>query len=139
MAYSIDFREAAIAYWEAGHSKEELYEAFKIYPSRVYDWIRLKERTGALKPSYPKRRKRKIDLEKLRQAVERKPDAYLIELAKQFDCTEQAVFYALKKIKITIKKRIYLFGAISRRRSLVCDDHDVIDRQFTCHQLCFCG
>ncbi len=105
MAYSVDYREAAIAYWRAGHSKEELYEAFKIYPSRVYEWMRLEERTGTLKPSYPKRRKRKIDLEELRRAVERKPDAYLAELAKQFNCTEQAVFYALKKVDITTKKK----------------------------------
>lgn len=105
MAYSVDFREAAIAYWRAGHSKEELYEAFKIYPARVYEWIRLERQTGTLKPSYAKRRKRKIDLEELRRAVERKPDAYLRELAKQFNCTEQAVFYALKKVNITTKKK----------------------------------
>jgi len=104
MAYSVDFRKAAIEYWQTGHSKEELYEAFKIYPSRVYEWMRHEARTGTLKPSYPKSRKRKIDLEKLRQAVERKPDAYLGEFAKQFDCTEQAIFYALKRLGITLKK-----------------------------------
>ena len=38
------------------------------------------------------------------QAVEEKPDAYLSELAKPYDCTEQAVFYALKKLDITVKK-----------------------------------
>ena len=104
MAYSVDFRRAAIEYWQKGHSKEELYEAFKIHPSRVYEWLRHEEKTGSLKPSYPKTRIRKIDLEKLRQAVERKPDAYLYELAKQFDCTEQAIFYALKRLEITVKK-----------------------------------
>ncbi len=104
MAYSVDIRKAAIEYWQAGHSKEEMYEAFRIYPSRVYEWLRHREKTGTLKPAYPERRRRKIDLEKLRQAVERKPDAYLYELAAQFDCTEQAVFYALKKIDMTLKK-----------------------------------
>ena len=104
MAYSADFREAAIEYWQSGCNKEELYKAFKIYPSRVYEWLRHKEKTGSLKACYPKRRKRKIDLEELRRAVERKPDAYLRELGKQFDCTEQAIFYALQKLDITIKK-----------------------------------
>jgi len=104
MAYSMDFRRAAIEYWQKGHSKAELYEAFGIHPSRVYEWLRHEGKTGSLKPNYPKRRTRKIDLEKLRQAVERKPDAYLSELAKQFDCTEQAIFYALKKLDITVKK-----------------------------------
>jgi len=104
MAYSVDFRRAAIEYWQSDHSKEELYEAFKIHPSRVYEWLRHEGKTGSLEPSYPERRTRKIDLEKLKQAVERKPDAYLAEFAKQFDCTEQAIFYALKKLDITVKK-----------------------------------
>jgi len=51
-----------------------------------------------------RQRNRKIDREKLRQAVAEKPDAYLRELAKQFDCTAQAVFYMLRKLGITLKK-----------------------------------
>jgi transposase len=39
-----------------------------------------------------------------KQAVKEKPDAYLCELAQQFDCTPQAVFYILLKMKITVKK-----------------------------------
>jgi len=105
MAYSIDFRDRAIEYWNAGHSKEELYEAFKIYPSRVNDWKKLLRETGSLKPQYRKTRKGKIDLEKLEQALERRPDATLSELAKQFDCTKQSIHVALKKLKITLKKR----------------------------------
>jgi transposase len=58
----------------------------------------------ALDAKYPKTRNRKIDLQKLKEAVERKPDAYLSELAKMFDCTGQAIFYALKRLKITVKK-----------------------------------
>jgi transposase len=104
MAYSMDFRRAAIDYWQSGHSKEDLYEAFKIHPSRVYTWLRHEAKTGSLAPSYPQTRKRKIDLKELEQAVERKPDAYLSELAKQFDCTEPAIFYALKRLGITVKK-----------------------------------
>ncbi|MDO4570263.1 MAG: IS630 transposase-related protein [Planctomycetia bacterium] len=45
----------------------------------------------------PQERRRKIDKEKLRQAVQEKPDAYLEELAKPSGCSVQAVFYALKK------------------------------------------
>jgi transposase len=104
MAYSIDYRKKAIEYWEKGCSKDELYDVFGIYPARIYEWKNHKEKTGSLKAQYPKTRKRKIDLEKLEQAVERKPDAYLSELAKEFDCTESAIFYALKRLKITVKK-----------------------------------
>jgi transposase len=50
-------------------------------------------------------RKRKIDNELLKQAVMKKPDAFLAEYAEQFNCTPAAVFYALEKLDITRKKR----------------------------------
>ena len=62
-------------------------------------------------------RKRKIDREKLRQAVAEKPDAYLRELAEQFACTEQAVFYMLRKLDITLKENPSR-AANGRRRSV---------------------
>lgn len=104
MAYSVDYRKKAIEYWEKGSTKDELYEVFGIYPARIYEWKKHEAKTGSLKAQYPKTRKRKIDLQKLEQAIERKPDAYLSELAKEFDCTESAIFYALKRLKTTVKK-----------------------------------
>ena len=103
--YSIDFRRRAVEYMDEGHSGKELYESFKIYPSNVNRWRKLLKETGGLKPQYRETRSRKIDLKELEQALERKPDATLAELAKLFDCTEAAVHYALKRLKITLKKR----------------------------------
>ena len=104
MAYSIDFRNKAIEYWEKGHTKEELYEAFGIYPSRIIAWRKLLRDTGSLEPQYRETRESKINLAKLSETVERKSDATLGELASLFDCTESAIFYALKRLKLTIKK-----------------------------------
>jgi len=104
MAYSEDFRKRALEYMDEGHTYAELYEAFKIYPTAIEDWRKLLAETGSLKPQYRKTRKRKIDTDKLSAAVKEKPDAYLHELAKPFDCTKQAVFYALKKLGQTYKK-----------------------------------
>ena len=104
MAYSIDFRKAAIKYLET-HSEEELYEAYRIHSSNVYRWKNLLEKNGSLEPQYPKTRKRKIDLEELKRALERKPDLTLPELAKIFNCRKQSVDAALKKGKITRKKK----------------------------------
>ena len=106
MAYSIDYRRRAIEYKDAGHTYKELYEAFKIYPTTLERWRKLLEKTGELNPQYKKTRKRKIDLKKLEQAIEEKPDLYLSELALMFDCTEQAIHYALKRLKITYKKNV---------------------------------
>ena len=91
---------------DKGHTKEELYEAFGIYPSRITEWRKLLKETGSLSTNYRKTRVRKIDLKRLEQAVERKPDATLLELARIFDCTPQAIFCALKRLKITLKKRV---------------------------------
>ena len=103
MAYSEDYRKRAIEYKDSGHTFGELREAFKIPPRTYYDW-KQKSADGYYDRKVKRQRKRKIDREKLRQAVAERPDAYLSELAKQFGCTAQAVFYMLRKLGITLKK-----------------------------------
>ena len=105
MAYSIDFRKRAIEYFDEGHTEKELYEAFKIRATNVRRWRKLLEDNGSLTPQYRETRRRKICPEKLKQAIERKPDATLPELAKQFHCSKQSIDVALKRLKITRKKR----------------------------------
>jgi transposase len=104
MAYSNDYKKRAVEYKDAGHTFEELREAFKIPPITCYDW-KDKFENGYFEKKFVRQRERKTDREKLKQAVKEKPDAYLYELAKQFDCTPQAVFYMLLKLEITLKKR----------------------------------
>ena len=104
MAYSIDFRRKAVEYRQKGHTFDELREAFGIPPETYYQW---KERidSGYYDTERPKQeRLRKIDKEKLRQAVLEKPDIFLHELARMFDCTPQSVHNMLKKLGITRKK-----------------------------------
>ncbi len=48
---------------------------------------------------------KKLDPEKLEQYVKDNPDAYLREIASIFKCSETAVSKALKRPKITRKKR----------------------------------
>jgi len=108
MAYSKDFREKAMEYMNKGHTKEELYEAFGIYPSAISRWKKLRKETGSLEPQYPETRSGKIDMKELEEAIEEKPDAYLHELAKKFGCTKQAIFYAQKRLDITYKKNIHI-------------------------------
>jgi transposase len=114
MAYSIDFRKRAIAYMDEGHTTAQLKEAFGIYASTLNAWRKLMEKTGSLKPRAIPGRPSKIDVENLKQAVEAKPDAYLRELAKLYNCSITAVFNALKRHKITYKKR--LLPTVKNRR-----------------------
>jgi transposase len=48
---------------------------------------------------------KKLDPIKLREYVSDHPDAYLQEIADVFGCVESAVRKALKRLKITRKKR----------------------------------
>jgi len=104
MAYSNDYRKRAVEYKDSGHTFKELAEACKIPPITYYDWQeKLSNEYYETKPT--RERSRKIDKEKLRQAVADTPDAYLHALAALFDCTPQAVFYMLIKRNSTLKKR----------------------------------
>jgi len=49
MAYSVDFREAALAAIDAGMSKWKVHKTFKISRTSLDDWLKLRETTGDLK------------------------------------------------------------------------------------------
>jgi hypothetical protein len=104
MAYSIDFIKRAVEYRQEGHAFAQLREAFGIPPATFYDWEK-KLGSGYYDIKTRRERKRKIDKDGLRREIAEKPDIFLRELAGKFGCTESAVFYALKKMNITRKKR----------------------------------
>lgn len=105
MAYSKDYRQAAIEFKQAGHTFAELKKVFKITARTYYQWVELWETTGSLQYRNASQRQGKIDPEKLKQAVEEKPDAYLRELAAEFGVSTTAIYKRLEKHKITYKKR----------------------------------
>jgi transposase len=107
MAYSIDFIKRAVAYKQEGHTLKQVQEAFGIPAQTYYDWKKKLE-NGHFDVKIKRERKRKIDKEELKQALEEKPDAFLWELAERFNCTPAAIFYALERLKITRKKTLRL-------------------------------
>jgi len=107
MAYSIDFIKRAVAYRQEGHTFAQLSEAFDIPSATYYDWEE-KLDNGYYERKIKRERKRKIDKDELKRDVAEKPDAFLRELAEKYGCTESAVFYALKELNITRKKRLLL-------------------------------
>jgi len=103
MGYSKDFKECAVRYKRDNHTYEEVKSIFKIAKSTLYDWE--KEYSAGF-PDKPKRTcEKKIKKEALKKALEERPDSELAELAEPFECSAQAVFYALKRMGITRKKR----------------------------------
>lgn len=106
MAYSSDFRQKAISYYERTKSVTETAAVFEISRNTLYEWIKLKKRTGKLNHQVKGPKPRKIDREKLIAYFEEHPDAYLTEAAVEFNCHPTAIHYALKAIGYTRKKRI---------------------------------
>jgi transposase len=106
MAYSIDFIKKAVEYKQKGHTFKQLRETFGIPSETYYTWRDRLASGYYEQPKTVKERQRKIDKEQLRQAVEANPDAFLCELAEPYQCSAQAVFYALRKMNMTLKKRL---------------------------------
>ena len=105
MAYSIDLRKKVIEYLEDGNSQRQAAKVFNINLTTVNEWSQKYHKTGNLQDKKPKRNFKKIDPEKLKLFVEKYPDAYLSEIALEFNCSAYAASKALKRLNITRKKR----------------------------------
>jgi DNA-binding transcriptional MocR family regulator len=77
-----------------------LRDVFKITPRTYYQWIEILETSGSVKIEI-KRTRRKIDPDALKKAIEEKPDAYLRELSKMFNCSASAVYRRLVNLGLT--------------------------------------
>ena len=105
MAYDEKYRKRAVEYRKEGNTLEETAKVFKIGTTTLKQWIKKYEETGEIKNKPLNRPHKKIDPVALEAYVEKYPDAYLEEIAKAFGCVESAIRKALKRQKITRKKR----------------------------------
>ncbi len=107
MSYPVKYRERVIEYRQEGHTLEKTSKVFKIAISTIRKWEKQKKETGNLTPKVPKRTFKKIDPARLQAYVAQHPDAYQKEIAMEFGCALSAVQKALKRLKITRKKRLH--------------------------------
>ena len=105
MAYEEKYRLRAVGYRKEGHTIDETCKIFKIGSTTLKTWVKRYEETGEIKDKPLNRTHKKIDPVKLEAYMEKHPDAYLCEIAKEFKCWPNAVSKALKKLNITRKKR----------------------------------
>lgn len=104
-AYSVDLRERVLDYLQQRDNKKAASEIFRVGIATIYRWVRQKKEKGHVEPHHREYSYKKLDDNLLAQYVKEHPDHFLIEIAEHFSVTEQAIFYALKKLKITRKKR----------------------------------
>ena len=106
MAYDEKYRKRAVEYRKEGHTLGETAQVFKIGTTTLKKWQKKYEETGEIKDKPPRRTFKKVDPKKLEEYVAKHPDAYLSEMAEAFACSDEAIRKALKKLKITRKKRL---------------------------------
>jgi transposase len=114
IAYSADYRKAAIEYKWNEHTFKDLKDVFRITPCIYYQWVEILEKTGMTKSKIARTRRGKINHANLKKAVEEKPDLYLHELSEKFNCSMVAVHKRLVQLGFTYKKR---HSSIPKNRS----------------------
>ena len=96
MTYSLDLRERAVRCVSDGVSQTEVARIFGIHPKTLFNWLRLED----LRPKKHGPRRRKLDKAALAAHVRDYPDAYLHERAAHFGVSHQAIWTALRAMKI---------------------------------------
>jgi len=105
MAYDIKFKRIAVEYHLKGNSTRRTAETFDISPSTLNTWLKEYKEHGEF-PVKPKpANNTKLTEEALLAYFEEKDDSYQAETAKHFGVSQSGVSRALKRLKISRKKR----------------------------------
>jgi transposase len=116
MAYSIDLRVRVIDYVKQGNTHEKTSEVFKVGTATIERWLVLLSETGSLEKRPLSRTAPKFDSENLNSYIEENSDATLRDVAQHFEGSITGAFHALKREKITLKKKS-LFTRKEMRRN----------------------
>jgi len=104
MAYEKKFREKVIKFRRKGNSIAKTAEVFEVGTTTIKEWEKLEKETGCLEKRTLDRKFKKIDPQKLHAYIKSNPDAFLREIAEEFNCTDVAIFKAFKRLNISRKK-----------------------------------
>ena len=116
MSYPPKYRERTIEYREAGHTLEETHRTFKVAVATIRKWEKQLKEEGNLEKKPLHRSYKKVDPERLTAYVTEHPDACQKEIAEEFGCSAAAICLAMKRLKITRKKRQQGTGSRTRQK-----------------------
>lgn len=114
--YSKDLRLVVIKYIDKGHTIKKACETFGIAKQTIINWRNKLKREGNLDPKTRVGKCRKLDEEGLLKRIEEQPDLYIWELAQEFGVGKTTIFDALKRNKITRKKRVFDIRKVTKRQ-----------------------
>ena len=109
MAYSEDTRKIALEYMVKGHSEKDTSKALGIGTTTLSSWKRLFRESGSLACKERHKTPNKLPDEELRAYIAAHPDAFFTEIAVQFNCSDEGVRQACKRLGITRKKKTKLY------------------------------
>ena len=109
MAYSVDTRKIFMDYLKKGHTQKEANAELNVSIASINKWQKMLRETGSLEDKEPKRKPRKLHDEELKAHIAANPDAYFTEIAKHFNCSDEGVRKACKRLGITRKKKTKLY------------------------------
>ena len=104
MTYSLDLRQKVINYIESGGKIAKAAKVFGIGRASIYRWLERKN----LEATKVKYRYRKLDSKELEKYIKANPEVKLKLIAEKFEVSTTAIWTALKKMKITRKKKNFV-------------------------------
>ena len=120
MTYSIDFRKKVLSIKkEQKMSYERASKFFGISKTTILKWSKnIIPRVGRNKAAT------KIDMEALKIDVKKYPDSYIYERAQRLEASRNGVYYALKRLNVSYKKKPNSSES-ERRRETVLPREDI--------------
>jgi transposase len=107
MSHSKDLRRRVVKYVRQGGNRNEAARIFGVSRWCVFNWQKRGDDLASGKPG-PKDAVR-LSREKLRVALQKKPDAMLKELAKELGVSTSCIWYNLQQMKISRKKNVDVY------------------------------
>jgi len=107
MSHTEEIRKQCLEYVSNGGKILEALKIFNVSRSSFQRWRKLKSETGsiAIRPRVVE--PYKINNDELITYVKNNPDAYVIEIADHFNVTKGCISTALKRLKISRKKKAF--------------------------------
>ena len=109
-AYSLDLRKKVLSFISKGHTYQDTSSVFGVSHMSIYRWIKL-NKEGILSPQTTRdRAPLKLDPVDVKQYVQSHPDHTLKQIAKHFNVGTTSIFYRLKQLGFSYKKKVYIQG-----------------------------